>query len=52
MFESAVTVGDRLIAVDVDVRPSASESDIDMSGDTAYMIMDRIAELRSLDVDQ
>lgn len=33
MFESAVAVGDGLIAVDVDVRPSASENDIDMSGD-------------------
>jgi ATP-dependent DNA helicase RecQ len=33
MFESAVKVGDGLSAVDVDVRPSASENDIDMSGD-------------------
>lgn len=33
MFESAVTVGYRLVAVDVNARPSASESDIDMSGD-------------------
>ena len=33
MFESAVTIGDGLIAVDVDARPSASENDIDMSGD-------------------
>ena len=33
MFESAVTVSDGLIAVDVDARPSASENDIDMGGD-------------------
>lgn len=33
MFESAVAVGDGLIAIDVDARPSASEKDIDMSGD-------------------
>ncbi|MCZ8323098.1 MAG: protein DpdF [Novosphingobium sp.] len=33
MFESAVALGDGLIAVDVDARPSASEDDIDMSGD-------------------
>ena len=33
MFESAETLGDGLIAVDVDVRPSASEDDIDMGGD-------------------
>lgn len=33
MFESAVEVGDGLIAVDVNARPSASENDIDMRGD-------------------
>lgn len=33
MFENAVTVDHGLVAVDVDVRPSVSESDIDMTGD-------------------
>lgn len=32
MFDSAVKVGNGLLAVDVDERPSASEDDIDMSG--------------------
>lgn len=33
MFDCAIPLGDGLIAVDVDVRPSASENDIDMTGD-------------------
>lgn len=33
MFESAIAVGNGVIAVDVDTRPSASENDIDMGGD-------------------
>ena len=33
MFESAIKIGEGLLAVDVDARPSSSENDIDMGGD-------------------